>query len=127
MKLRMSDPYNPKVDVSYDVDKFEQDVYKLIGELQDLVKNESNKKEIVEEHEYKLKKTYKAVYKRSEKLYTLALDYIKEDRDIREFQDIFKTYIKEIKNLNKNPNINYIKTSESIGKYVGKKFGLPES
>lgn len=123
------DPYNPKINVSYSIENLETQVSSLLTDLSNLTKNKNTqeRQDIIDQSKNKLQKTYKFVYNKSPKLFNLAIEYHVNNKNINEFKDIFKNYIDHIKHLSNNPNKNYIKTSETISRYIGNKFGLPES
>ena len=115
---------NPTFKLTYDIHTLENDIEGLLSELQTLLYNKTNRKEIVDKNKESLAKKYNYLHTKIPKLFDLAVEYYIECKSIREFRDTFSHYMFQIRKLQEAPE-NYTKTSEHIGKFIGERY-LPK-
>lgn len=121
---------NPSIDLNYDINLVHTQILQLLDDLDLLVHNcnsISQRKNIIQQSINSLQQTYQYSFNKCNKLFDLAIQYYSNNKSIAEFKHIFNLFIQRILELEQNPNSDYIKTSEQIGKFVGKQFNLPES
>lgn len=125
---------NPKLDLNYDIDRVHTEVYALIDDLKAATRdtpktNLDTRKAAVLAVQPELEAKYQYSFQKCKKLFQLAFDYFSQGLAVSEFRTIFNQFITKIKQLQQDsdPNQTYISTSEQIGKFVGRKFNVPES
>jgi hypothetical protein len=119
----------PTIDLTYDVELVHTQILQLLDDLDTLVNNcsVSQRKTIIQQSLVSLQHTYEYSFNKCNKLFDLAIQYYSTNKSIAEFKHIFNLFIQHILELKQNPNTDYIKTSEQVGKFVGKQFNLPEA
>lgn len=115
---------NPTFKLTYDIHTLENDIEGLLTDLQTLLYNKTNRKEIVENNKDSLTQKYNYLHTKIPKLFDLAIEYYIECKSIREFRDTFSHYMFQIRKLQETPE-NYTQTSEHIGKFIGERY-LPK-
>jgi hypothetical protein len=119
----------PTIDLNYDVELVHTQILQLLDNLDILVKDcdISQRKTIIQQSLGSLQHTYEYSFNKCNKLFDLAIQYYSTNKSITEFKHIFNLFIQHILELKQNPHTDYIKTSEQVGKFVGKQFHLPNS
>ena len=119
---------SPTIDLNYDIHLVQTQILQLLDDLDLLVKNcgVAQRKTVIQQSINSLQQTYEYSFNKCNKLFDLAIQYYSNNKSIMEFKQMFNLFIQHILILKQNPNTNYIKTSEQIGKIVGKQFNLPE-
>jgi hypothetical protein len=115
---------DPTFKLTYDIHGLENDIEGLLTDLQELLYNKTNRKEIIDQNKSRLAKKYNYLHSKIPKLFDLAIEYYLELKSIREFREIFSHYMFQVRKLQEQPQ-NYTDTSKHIGEFIGEKY-LPK-
>lgn len=130
----------PTLSMDYDIDTLNKQVKEYLQDLETLFLNQSQntkqRQDLIDEHQHIYKKKYQYLYKHSNKLFNLAIEYYVNQKNIQEFKEIFQMFVTQITSLQSKTSANsnsesdkdhYFNTSAQIGHFVGNKFGLPSN
>lgn len=124
----------PSLDLNYDIDLVQQEIDGLISDLKLATKDTpktdlASRKQAVQNAQASLEIKYPYTFNKCKKLFHLAFDYFSNGLNVSEFRTIFEQFVTKIKQLQleSDPNSQYTSTSEQIGRFVGRKFNVPEN
>lgn len=124
----------PTLNLNYDIDLVQQEINSLVNDLKTATKDTPKtdpvaRKQAVQNCQASLEAKYPYTFNKCKKLFHLAFDYFSNCLNVAEFRSIFEQFVVKIKQLQleSDPNSQYTSTSEQIGRFVGRKFNVPES